>query len=640
MANPFDRPEAEPEAVDPAIASALADVEYSHNSLERSLPKETKLSFNDDLTHVSVRGRTIRSTTAADTITLDDDDDGENPDPTTSLKSLEDYCRATLPHVRFDVTSAQLREGVEGRVDTLARYYAKRPNIESGMPFRAVTKAGAESIKMEGILDALKFKELVDDDPEAMFLELKIRTFLMIAYRSQVTDLYHTANRLSVSVDSLVDWIGHFAKADKSPARAPADGSEPDSDDDAPNSAQERLDVANVLMAEIADRDDAIAGLQATIAGLAQRLGKKGRAPRDSAAADSDQGDAAPDGSQQTDKTASTDHSHKSDASKRSAKIDSAPVYYHDKAKDTLSFPAWYRQIENKLIINADHFDTDRAKCAHIESRLGGNASANLQPYLAHTHPNAITTAKAMLQHLWNEYHDPTTVRKAKEKFRALEMQPSDDFLEFKNTFVRLAGESQFPKSEWKDEFRTKLTGIMQQYMMPAYINPETDFEAYVRYGTETALSLVQAQEKRQKVNKDSNKNPKDVSGNATTSSSNRQRRDRGKGKYTSKDTTSGAAATSSGKSALPPKANSEEIRKLMAESRCFICREAGHRTNSCPRKEEAAAIEEAHVQAVVDKYASKDKTKKKKKGRKTSAKARINQSTSDESGSDSDSSN
>lgn len=77
-----------------------------------------------------------------------------------------------------------------------------------------------------------------------------------------------------------------------------------------------------------------------------------------------------------------------------------------------------------------------------------------------------------------------------------------------------------------------------------------------------------------------------------------------------------------------------------MVEGRCFICREAGHRTHSCPRKEEAAAIEEAHIQAVVDKYASKDKTKKKKRSRKTSAKARINQSTSDESGSDSDSSN
>lgn len=631
MGNPSDRPSAEPEAVDPTIASALADVEYSHNSLERSLPKETKLSFNDDLTHVSVRGRTIRSSTAADTITFDDDDDddGENPDPTTSLKSLEDYCRATLPHVRFDVTPAQLRKGVEGRVDTLARYYAKRPNIESGMPFRAVTKAGAESIKMEGILDALKFRELVDNDPEAMFLELKIRTFLMMAYRSQVTDLYHTANRLSVSVDSLVDWIGHFAKADKSPARALADGSEPDDDDDAPNSAQERLDAANALMAEIADRDDAIAGLQATIAGLAQRLGKKGRAPRDSAAADSDQGDATPDGSQQTDKTALTDRSHKSDVSKRSAKIDSAPVYYHDKAKDTLSFPAWYRQIENKLIINADHFDTDRAKCAHIESRLGGNASANLQPYLAHTHPNAITTAKAMLQHLWNEYHDPTTVRKAKEKFKALEMEPSDDFLQFKNTFVRLAGESQFPKSEWKDEFRTKLTGIMQQYMMPAYINPETDFEAYVRYGTETALSLVQAQEKRQKANKD--KAPKETGNGAAAPASNgKQRRSHHKSKE--RDTNKDAAAS---KAPLPPKANSEEIRKLMAEARCFVCREVGHRTNQCPRKDEAAAIEEARIQAVVDKYADKEKSNPRKKGRKAT-KARINQSTSDESESDS----
>lgn len=430
-----------------------------------------------------------------------------------------------------------------------------------------------------------------------------------------MTDLYHIANRLSVSAESLVDWIGQFASQDR------ADPEDPDDDGNAPPSAQEKLDAANALMAEIADRDDTIAGLQATTVGLAHKLGKGNRVPRQSDIRDDEASQASQD---TTDRV-----SGKSDAAKRSAKIDSAPIYYHDKAKDTLSFPAWYRQIENKLIINADHFDNDRAKCAHIESRLGGNASANLQPYLSHTHPNAITTAKAMLEHLRSEYHDPTAVRKAKEKFKALEMQHGDDFLAFKNTLVRLTGESQFPKSEWKEEFRTKLTGIMQQYMMPAYVDPKNEFEAYVRYGTETAISLVQSQEKRQKANKD--KAPKETGNRAAAPASNGKQR-RSDRKSNGKDTAKDAVAS---KAPLPPKANSEEIRKLMAESRCFVCREAGHRTNQCPRKDEAAAIEEARIQAVVDKYADKEKSNPKEKGKKTT-KARINRSTSDESGSDS----
>lgn len=183
MAGPADSAIGREPELDPALASALADVEYSHDALERSLPRDAQLSFDDELSRASLRGETIRSTANTATVGIDSDD-VHDPDPSESLKNLEEYCRLTIPKVRFDVTPIQLRDDIESRVNALSLYYAERSDLVNGMPFRAVTKIGSEAIKKEGVLDAQKFKELVDENPEAMFLELKNRTFLTIAYRS------------------------------------------------------------------------------------------------------------------------------------------------------------------------------------------------------------------------------------------------------------------------------------------------------------------------------------------------------------------------------------------------------------------------------------------------------------------------
>ncbi len=37
-----------------------------------------------------------------------------------------------------------------------------------------------------------------------------------------------------------------------------------------------------------------------------------------------------------------------------------------------LEFEAWYLNMWNKLAINEDHFDTDRAKAAYVIGRIGG----------------------------------------------------------------------------------------------------------------------------------------------------------------------------------------------------------------------------------------------------------------------------
>lgn len=82
------------------------------------------------------------------------------------------------------------------------------------------------------------------------------------------------------------------------------------------------------------------------------------------------------------------------------------PVFYNDKAKDTVTFASWLRLTKNKLRVNADHFPTDDARMAYIEGRLGGEASEDLEPYLNKTYCKPIKTSDTLLTYLYNEYYD------------------------------------------------------------------------------------------------------------------------------------------------------------------------------------------------------------------------------------------
>lgn len=88
-------------------------------------------------------------------------------------------------------------------------------------------------------------------------------------------------------------------------------------------------------------------------------------------------------------------------AAKRSAKHPDPPIFYHEEDRDTEGFEQWFRDIENKLSVNRDHFFDDGARQAYIESRLGGKAKRDLAPYLRHTHPAPVNTATKLLVHLW-----------------------------------------------------------------------------------------------------------------------------------------------------------------------------------------------------------------------------------------------
>jgi len=56
-------------------------------------------------------------------------------------------------------------------------------------------------------------------------------------------------------------------------------------------------------------------------------------------------------------------------------------------------------------------------------------------------------------------------------------MKISDDFVKFRNNFIRLAGASHRPKANWKMEMRRKLPVALKNNITKEYLNHTVTFE-------------------------------------------------------------------------------------------------------------------------------------------------------------------
>jgi hypothetical protein len=248
---------------------------------------------------------------------------------------------------------------------------------------------------------------------------------------------------------------------------------------------------------------------------------------------------------------------------KRSAKLPDPPVFHNDTGKDTMKFEAWHRQLTKKLSVNDDHFADDAAKQAYIESRLGGKAADELMPYLGDTHPEPVDSSKKLLDHLWNEYHDTTRFQQALNDFADLKMEPGDDYQAFKNSFVRLAGETGRAKADWKAEFQHRLTPRLQTSLAVSYADPTVSFEQYAKLGATIALIDKQAAASRLQRRESAPTRGARGGRRSTPGPSERSQRPKAGTKLTADD-----------------------VKRLYDEGRCFICREKGHLATDCLQKE------------------------------------------------------
>lgn len=277
-------------------------------------------------------------------------------------------------------------------------------------------------------------------------------------------------------------------------------------------------------------------------------------------------------------------------SSQRSEKVPDPPIFRNDD-DDEEDFEQWFRDMENKLEVNADRYQNDKARQTYIESRLGGKAKRDLAPYLRSGHPDPINTSARLLTHLWEQYYDPDKEQKALDDWDKLKQETSKDFLAFKNDFVRLAGECQKPRSSWKKEFNRKLTASYQRQLGVSYLDPTVTFEQLARLAQQLAQinkRASQEQAARRQIN------PKPVS----------------RAEQKRAATPSAVGNTRSKPTTLAKRLTPDEVRTLIQEGRCFNCRERGHRAPECPNKKPARETDperEARVKAIVARYAEKE---------------------------------
>jgi hypothetical protein len=449
----------------------------------------------------------------AEPLVAEDDEDAE---PATIEKFTRDVT-TQLPDVRYTETRESLVEDLRAKLVAFADHFAgKYKDKAPAMPFTRMVDDDPKKPDamfagvINGTVNATEFADLAARFPDEVFKEVKMRGLLTAAYAEQVEELHTIAKDLDRNLKYIHDWVPIIAD-----------------------------NLKTTHDADLNSRTEEVVGLNQIIADLMMQA-REG--------------------------TVATHHSIRSTETAsggskgRSAKQPDPPIFLNDGAKDTTTFETWYRNLQNKLAANGDHFSNDAARQGYIEGRVGGKAARELAPYLRETHPDVINTSEKLMAHLWSEYNDPLQSEKSLTDFIELEMKPGDSFTAFKNDFVRLAGECGKSKVEWKAEFKRRLPGTLQRALAPSYLDPAVTFDQYVRLGAEISHSYRQ------------------------TGNGHAPRRDGAPRAAKTPKISDPRPAAPKAKSPAP-QLSPEEVRKLYDEGRCFVCREKGHTSRECPQK-------------------------------------------------------
>jgi hypothetical protein len=404
-----------------------------------------------------------------------DDDAGERAKPT-----YDDFKREVtdrLDSVRYTETFESQDRDLKGRVATLADHLAKRTRFKKpGMPLEVWVNGN--TLPTAGVVDSEEFAELVSVNPNEVFKEVKLRSLMAIALAEQVKELHLAARYLDDNLKATHDWVpALFENPARDEGGAPA------------------TDREEELLATVADQSEKIAELKADAVRLNEAIADFVVQSRQNSTAPP--GGGSGDDNDRTLRENSVFSQTSVAGGKRSSKARDPPIFHNEKDRDTEDFEQWYRDIENKLTVNADHFDNDRARQAYIESRMGGKAKRELAPYLRDTHPEPIKTSDRLLTHLWDQYYNPLLAQKALDDYDDLKMGPGADYFAFKNDFVRLAGECGKTRAEWKREFNRRLTPNLQRHLAGAFLDPTVDFDQFMRLGLQQAMINKRANEQQ-----------------------------------------------------------------------------------------------------------------------------------------------
>jgi hypothetical protein len=561
--------------VEAQVAAAKKQVHFELTDLAKQHPTEDKIPKTAMRRHSLDPSQLPANDGRTATLRPDDGDDAAST--TVLADEFDENCPVNVL-ANFDMMTADHHATIDlpERLEALAAHFGKK-GTSPGMPFAPMTEDGkAQWPAFDGVMDLGAFKAKADENPEALFNEMKLRTLIMIAREQQMDDMYRFLKTVQGERDILYGWCTTFSKELRHVAALTMDDAERHRLDNRMkiglSQATERLEA---MQNELAEKDTRIQELQEHATELSMAITRNRGFTPASAHSDRTEG-----------------------GSRRSEKFTDPPFFYNDPTqKDAIDFDDWYLRVKEKLNINKDHFETDVARRAYVRSRLRGNAAKQMFPYFNEKSPNYLATYDELMDHLWNEYHDKAEEDNNLDAYDGLHMQPGADASAFRNDFVRLAGMVNKPKTEWKREFYRKLTTSLQSAVAREYLDNAVDF----RKLADQAIQIAQI---HKRVNA-----ARTAAKTATTQPGGNTRRTTSSTTTSTTTTPNPARTPAAFRPRFPqggraPRARIpvDKLKKLIEEGRCFTCEQQGHTSSECPNKNNSAD-RAARIQAIVDKY-------------------------------------
>jgi hypothetical protein len=245
------------------------------------------------------------------------------------------------------------------------------------------------------------------------------------------------------------------------------------------------------------------------------------------------------------------------------------------------TFRQWKASIRDRLIINADHYDTEYSRKALVWGTTIGMAKGYIEErYLSDDHP--FPTSDEMIKVLAYYFTTGNEAEVARNRFEDVKMNEKnhagETFPEFKARFQSSAIKGQVSESEWFSYMWNKLTPAMRSGS--AILKKQWKGDYYLMVED---LTFYDAERRRNaELNPSSFQKP-ESSRRTTIPSPTSKPTFQPRVGYSSVRPTPGAASPYVRKSDKPTTTQPERLRSAPPTGNCYQCGKPGHFKDQCP---------------------------------------------------------